>query len=437
MTKLTKRAIDSFQYRGGWDVRWDDAIPGFGVRVYPSGRKAFVLSYRSRRRERLMVLGRYGADLTLDQARERARKERVKVGDGADPLEERHAAGRGRTLGNLIEDFMVRHVHAHNLKTESAIRRRLERNIPPAWKKRNADNIEPWEIEDLHTKIGSTRPYEANRLLEILKTMFRHAPRWKYLGPGAPNPTEGIDKFKERKRKRWVTPEEMPALARAIDAEPNVYVRAAIWLYLLTGVRKSELLASKRRDINWGRRRLRLEDTKSGEEQFVTLSAPALAIMQAIPVSEGNPYLLPGAKKKERPVNIDKAWGRIRKQATVDMWANDPESPVSGLVVKLTRDLGRTPTYDECWAAADFDLPAKLMDLRLHDLRRSFGSWLSQAGVDLNMIKEALRHASISTTLTYARLGADPAREAIEAHGQRILAAAGKREPVEVVGGTE
>ncbi len=80
MANLTKRSIDSFRHRGGWDVRWDTAVPGFGVRVYPSGKKAFVLSYRARGRKRLMVLGRYGADLTLDQARTRARKERVKVG---------------------------------------------------------------------------------------------------------------------------------------------------------------------------------------------------------------------------------------------------------------------------------------------------------------------------------------------------------------------
>ncbi len=77
MAKLTKRAIDSFRYRGGWDVRWDDDVPGFGIRLYPSGKKAFVLSYRASGRKRLMVLGRYGADLTLDQARERAQKHLV------------------------------------------------------------------------------------------------------------------------------------------------------------------------------------------------------------------------------------------------------------------------------------------------------------------------------------------------------------------------
>ena len=91
---LTNAAIGRFSYKGDasktqWDVRWDDTIPGFGVRIYPSGKKAFVLSYRFRRRKRLMVFGRFGADLTLSQARDRARKYRVNIIDGKDPLEEK------------------------------------------------------------------------------------------------------------------------------------------------------------------------------------------------------------------------------------------------------------------------------------------------------------------------------------------------------------
>ena len=72
----------------------------------------------------------------------------------------------------------------------------------------------------------------------------------------------------------------------------------------------------------------------------------------------------------------------------------------------------------------DIEMPVGLRDVRLHDLRRSVGSWMTGAGVDLNLIRDALRHANISTTLTYARLGADAARAAMEDHGRRILDAA-------------
>ena len=150
------------------------------------------------------------------------------MGEGVDPLEEKRAAGRGRTFGDLMDDFMEKYVQVNRFKTEKAIRRRLDRNIPAAWKRRNADAIETWEIEALHKKIGANHLYEANRLLEILRTMYGQAPLWKYLAKDAPNPTKGIKRFKEKKRKRWVTPEEVPPLVQAIDEEANVYVRVGV-----------------------------------------------------------------------------------------------------------------------------------------------------------------------------------------------------------------
>ena len=66
--KLTSKAIKSLKYAGGWDVRWDDVVTGLGLRIYPSGKKAFVVSYRAGGRKRLMVLGPFGV-LTVEQAR--------------------------------------------------------------------------------------------------------------------------------------------------------------------------------------------------------------------------------------------------------------------------------------------------------------------------------------------------------------------------------
>ncbi len=444
--KLTKSAIKKFAYEGrelkeGYsrDVRWDTTVPGFGVRVYPSGHKAYVLSYRVKGRKRLEVLGSCQV-LTLDQAREKAKKDLVKAGDHIDPLEEKRSAGRGKTFGDLIGDFMTRHVEAQGLKTARDIRKRLDRNIPASWKSRHADAIEAWEIEALHQRIGKAdgKPYEANRTLELLRVMFRHASRWKYLAPAAPNPTDGIAKFKQRERKRWARPEEVRAIIAALDDEPNIFVRALIWLYLLTGVRKSELRQARWNDIDWTRGMLRLSETKAGQEQEVALSAPALAIIQALPRLEGNPYLFPGAKKGRHFVNIDKRWHRIRSRATVMLLSERDDPQVAGLIARLTEQLGRTPTIEEAQATAvrqGLALPTGVMDLRLHDIRRSVGSWLTQDGVDLNVVKTALRHSKIGTTLIYARLGSDAAREAMEAHGQRILEAAGKRGPVEVVKG--
>lgn len=390
--KLTKKAIDSFKYEGDGtsrDVRWDAEVPGLGLRLYPSGRKAFVLSYRASGRKRLMTLGNFGV-LTLEQARERARRHLVTVEDGLDPLETRRQAAQGRSLGELIDAYIERHAKVHK-KTWLDDKQRLERHIPATWNSRRADAITREEIAELHDKIGRRRPYEANRFQEVFRKMFALARIWHFVDENAPNPAQGITRFKERKRKRWLKPEELPALVKAIDAEPNIYVRAALWLYLLTGVRKSELVNARWSQVDWTRGLLNLPDTKSGEEQFAVLNGPALAILQSIPKAEGNPHIFVGIRPGGPLTNIDRNWRRIRKEAGIE-------------------------------------------DVRLHDLRRTTGSWLSQAGIELNTIKEALRHASLSTTLTYARLGADPARAAMEEHGRKVIELAGRQRLVEGVG---
>ena len=395
-TKLTQRNIKSASYRGGWDVRWDSVVTGLGLRIYPSGKKAFLVSYRIHGRKRRMTLGSFGT-ITLDQARRKARRELGKVSDGRDPLGEREQKAQGETFEDLMKKYIEDYAKGPQFpkkprkKTWKADEDRLERHVPRGWKGRKVDDIERWEVERLHNQIGALYLYEANRLLSLLGKMFRLAKVWGFIKPTADNPAEGIERYKEHKRKRWLTPEELPGLAKAIDAEGNIYVRAAIWLYLLTGLRKGELLEAKRDDVDWERGQLRLPETKAGEEQVVSLSAPALAILQALPRQEGNPYILPGAKKGHHLVNIDKPWRAIRKAAGVK-------------------------------------------DVRLHDLRRTVGSWLSQGGVDLNKIRDALRHSNISTTLIYARLGEDAAKPAMEEHAKRILEAAGKHRPAEVAG---
>jgi hypothetical protein len=88
-TKLTKSLIDRAIYEGDehgqeWDVRWDSAIPGFGLRIYPTGRKAFILRYRANGSKKLLTLGTYGV-LTVEQARNLARQRLGEVIGGEDP----------------------------------------------------------------------------------------------------------------------------------------------------------------------------------------------------------------------------------------------------------------------------------------------------------------------------------------------------------------
>ena len=428
--KMTKRAIDAFRHPGGSGraVLWDAEVPGLGVRAYPgSATKTFILSYRTGGRKRLMKIGRYGA-LTLDQARNEARDALALVRKKTDPMEERRRSGDDKSFGALWDKY-IENAKGHKRSWDQD-QRRLNDAIPRSWRSREAAAISAFDIAGVLKPLGNRAPYAHNRLLEILKRIFNLAKRadWGFLDRLDQNPAADIDKFSEQKRKRFVCPDELPFLAAAIDREDSIYLRGLFWCLLLTGARKGELLNARRDQIDWTRRKLRLLETKAGEEQELTLSAAALAIMQSLPAVEGNPYLFPSPVGKGKPIgNVAHPWGRIRERATIAYW-----DETGDLVGKLRERLGRDPTVAEC-RAKDAELSAGLTDLRVHDLRRSTGSWMTADGIDLNVIKTGLRHADIATTLTYARLGQDADREAFERHGQRIMEAAGKTGPVGVV----
>jgi integrase len=401
--KLTKRTIDGATYKGDGNARcvlWDDEVPGFGCRIFPSGAKSFVLSYRVQGRKRLMTIGTYGV-LTLDEARKAARAHLAKVETDpeADPLEERRKAVQGETMASLCAAYMVRHGNAKKSAAED--QRRIDAHLLPAWGRLKARAIKRVDVEALHRKIGKRAPYEANRVLALLSKMLELARRWGFVPEDHANPARGIDRFKEQKRDRWLTPEELPRLARAIDEEPNQTARAALWLYLLTGARKSELLKARWEDVSFERAELRLPDTKGGRVHYIPLSGPALTLLQQMPREEGNPFILPGRgpraatadEKAQTPthlVNISKPWNRVRKVAGVE-------------------------------------------DVRLHDLRRTVGSWLAQAGNSLHLIGRVLNHSNASTTQVYARFGEDHVRAALEQHGARIMGAAGLAPVADVV----
>lgn len=449
--KLTKRTIDATGYTGDNNARhvlWDDEVPGFGLRLYPSGKKSFILSYRTGGgTKRLLTIGTYGV-LTLDQARQAARSELAKVEtQGADPLADREKERRGETVADLCAVYMERHGNAK--KSADADQRRIDQHILPLWRTRKAKAITRADVAALHAKIGKAHPYEANRTLALLSKLFELARRWGYVPDGHPNPARDIDRFKEAKRDRWVSPAELPRLAEAIDQEPNQSARFALWLYLLTGARKTELLTARWDHVDWDRAELKLPDTKAGRVHYIPLSGPALALLRAIPRTEGNPFILVGRgprkataeEKAQAPahlVNIEKPWARVKTAATLSAWREDARA--AALIERLTAERTRTrskhtakdyspaPTLAEIRAAAaaeGVELPPAIDDVRLHDLRRTVGSWLAQAGNSLHLIGRVLNHSNTSTTAVYARFGEDSVRAALEQHGARIMGAAG------------
>ncbi|MBF0293008.1 MAG: site-specific integrase [Nitrospinae bacterium] len=386
---ITKKAIDGIEYNGKTqDIRWDDRIKGFGVRVYPTGLKAFVLTYRHNGRKHIVALGRYGI-LTVDQARDLAIQKLAELTKGNDPYARNNKAISGKTFTDLCADYVER--HASSKKTGHEDVRRIHKHLLPLWKKLEVSSITSEDVAALHHKITKTGSgYEANRVITLVHTLFDKAKEWGYLERGIDNPAKGIKLNAEKKRDRWITPTELPRLAKAIDEETNFYASKAIWMYLLTGMRKSELLKLQWTDVDFERHEIRLEDTKAGRIHYIPLSQEAFQILHSIPRIDDNPFIFCGHKKGSPLINIQKPWNRVKIKAGVE-------------------------------------------DARLHDLRRTVGSWLAQSGNSLHLVGRVLGHSNASTTQIYARFGQDHVREALEAHGKRIMGVAGKTPMADVV----
>ena len=386
--KLTKKKIDAASYSGKgkqFCAFWDSAIPGFGLRVFPTGRKAFIVKYRALGRQRMQTVGTYG-NMTLDEARRRVREILVEVQKGGDPATDKVEASRIPPFSKFADIYLERHAKPHK-KTWKTDEARINKYLKPEWGTRRLDSIHKTDVVALHQKIGSKQKhkYEANRVLALVSKILECAIEWGVLPEETANPTKRVKTYREIKRDRWVKIDEMPRLVKAIDAESNVYVRAAFWLYMLTGMRKRELLGVRWDWVDTTEKEVRLPDTKANRIHYVPLSEPALAILNGLPRLEGNPHVFPGRIGGQSLVNVDKAWRRIRKAAGVE-------------------------------------------DLRLHDLRRTVGSWMAQSGNSLLVIQKALNQTTDHATRVYARMSEDPVRKALEDHGRHLMEVIGNAE---------
>ncbi len=310
--KLTKafikRATFPENHKGRF-VIWDDEISGLGLRIYPSSKKAFILSYRMHKRKHLFTIGLFGR-ISLEDARKEAQVKLGEIVKGHDPLVTKRRLSNLGTVRELCGLYLERHAKPHK-KTWRDDERMINADILPAIGSVPLKSLKVADVANLHLAIGERSKYVANRTIEVLRAAIEKGKYWGFLEPTALNPASRIQRFKETKRDRWLTPQELPKVTAAIAQEESIYVRAAIWLYLLTGVRKSELLKAKWANVDYFRRELRLEDTKAGNNHYVQLSSAALEILKGIPKLDGNPYIIPGLKSGAHLVNITKPWMRI------------------------------------------------------------------------------------------------------------------------------
>lgn len=378
--KITKRVVDGLTTKSGQAVVWDTELKGFGVRCRPSGAKYYVIKFRSGGRQRWITIGRHGSPWTPDTARADAMRQLGLKAGGKDPASERDNQKGIITIAELGARFLKDYVPQHcKASTASEYKRAVELFINLELGHHRISDVMRADVARFHHDLRNL-PYQANRALGVLSKMMNLSEEWG-LRPDGSNPCRHVKKYREQKRDRYLSTEELQRLGQTLsqiqrDGSEDPYVLAAIGLLILTGARLREILTLQWGQVDFTNSVLRLSDSKTGPK-LVYLNVNAINLLQSLPREQNNPHVIVGRKPSAHLVDLQKPWQRIRAKA--------------GLV-----------------------------DLRIHDLRHSFAAVAAGTGMSLPMIGKLLGHTQPITTARYAHLAADPMRAAAELIGDKI-----------------
>lgn len=404
-----------------------DALPGFIVRVLPSGKKVVFARFRGPDgKDRRYRLGLLGPGFSVEDARRQAMviltQRRAPEDDDADLAPRPVGSARTRvtaappelasapepvepaqpprskspTLREFAWRFEQEHIAmrvkpgtAHNYRTS------LARYALPVLGDRRIDDITTTDIQRIHNSLH-TIPCAANNMRCVLSTLFSKAIKWGVIKP--PNPVADVDRFEERSVERFLTPDERQALERVLLAAARIPLGkkghiggdgiAAIRLLILTGMRRDEIRDLRWENVDWRRSLLRLPDSKTGKRDVI-VSDDVMDLLGRHARAKGNPRqgLVVCSRQGNKLYSLGNTWGIVRRLAGIP-------------------------------------------DVRLHDLRHSVASDAIMNGVPLEIVGKMLGHRNYRTTQRYAHIADTVLRDAVNLTSQTIVRSAqGKAKP--------
>ena len=360
---------------------YDSKTAGLALCISAAGGKVFYLYRWSAGKPVRIKLGKF-ADLSVDDARDAAKELIGEQAKGVDLVAERRAKRQERTLKELWDDWLE--VHAKPRKrTWKDDERQWKKYIADTFGSRRLSSLKTSEITKWHAKMGKdSGHFQANRAKALLATLLNHAVR---IGLLVANPCRSVPNFPEQSRERFLLPAEMKTFFDALVVVGEPW-HDFFQLALFTGARRGNVASMAWDEIDLDRTTWTIpaSKTKNKRPAVIALSPPAVAILQSrLELFGRGEYVFPSSSVTGHVVDPRKAWERLRTE--------------SGL-----------------------------KDLRMHDLRRSLGSWQAAAGASLAIIGASLGHADLKSTQVYARLQLDPIRAAVTQAADAMLLAGGQ-----------
>ena len=374
---LTTRIVEALPVCDHETVVWDRELPGFGVRVHPSGSKVYMVHKRSGGKSRRVTIGSHGV-WSLDAARREAGGIIASLKKGettARPGAENGSASGPRTA-EVAEQYMAEHVALRcKATTARSCRDILDKYLLPQFGRLRLGEITPDRVADLHYGLRE-KPIMANQVIDVLSRLFHKARESGYLPEGG-NPCRFIKKYPTRSCERFLSEREFERLGAVLDeleatGKISTSAAAGLRLLMLTGCRRNEILTLRWEDVDLEHDEIRLRDAKTGA-RAVPLSPTARQVLAGLPRKPDNPWVIFGRGPGTRLSNLNATGGVVRKKA-------------------------------------------RLEDVRIHDLRHSFASRALSLGESLPMIGRLLGHRKVQTTARYAHL----ARDSVKATGERV-----------------
>lgn len=395
----------------------DEKEAGLILDVRSSGSKSFYLYKKINGRPERILLGQY-PDMKIPEARAKAAVLKGQIAKGINPQEEKRKIRQEITFGDLFNQYMERY---SKLQKRSWMYDEREVNkFLSHWLKRKVSSIKKYEVQRLHEDIRRNNGlYQANRILERVRGIYNKGIEW---GLECENPATGIKKFKEQARDRFIQPNELPLIFAALEQDENQTTKDYFYIALMTGARKTNILKMRWEQISWETAQWRIPDTKNGEPVIVPLIEQALQILERRKAKSKSRWVFEGDGKDGHFSCPKHSWDRIRQTATLELWRNDTE--LSDFVESVETRLQTQDNYgytvlklvkeiQKEAKAKNIELPVGMLDLRIHDIRRTMGSYQAITGASLPIIGKSLGHKSAQATSIYARLNVDPVRDAM------------------------